>query len=362
MARIDRLLLGMREADASDLHMVAGQKPKYRVDGDIRVIDDHPLLDADLLGEYLFEIISHEQRDRYRTHHDFDFAYGIGQEARYRCNYFFQRTGYGAVFRLIPTRVLTLEDLKLPEILGRLAELRSGLVLVTGPTGSGKSTTLAAMVDHINSRYRKHIVTIEDPVEFVHENRKSIITHREVGTHTESFAAALRSIPRQDADVVLVGEMRDLETIGLAITAASMGTVVFGTLHTNSAAKTVDRIIDVFPSDQQAQIRTMLAESLRAIVAQQLLRKKGSHGRVAALEVLICTHAVASIIREGKIEKLFSILQSGKREGMQSMDDALESLVKQGMIDGADAYAKAHEKQRFEAHLSGATEPANPPH
>jgi twitching motility protein PilT len=208
------------------------------------------------------------------------------------------------------------------------------------------------MIDHINRRYSKHIVTIEDPVEFVHTNNRSMLTHREVGTHTESFAAALRAVPRQDADVVLVGEMRDLETIGLAMSAASMGTLVYGTLHTNSAAKTIDRIIDVFPSDQQAQIRTMLAESVRGIVAQQLLRRKGGTGRVAANEILLGSHAVSNIIREGKIDKITSVLQSGKREGMQSMDDALDALVAADVIDGADAYMKAADKRRFEQHVT----------
>ena len=274
MAKIDPLLLAMQTTNASDLHMVVGQKPKYRIDGEVRVIEEHEVLSEDTLGEYLFEICNEQQRERYEENLDFDFAYGIEDKARFRCNYFFQRTGYGSVMRLIPTRILTLDELNLPPVLKRLTELRSGLVLVTGPTGSGKSTTLAAMIDHINRHHRRHIVTIEDPVEFVHKNNRCMISHREVGAHTESFAAALRAVPRQDVDVVLVGEMRDLETISLAISAASMGALVYGTLHTNSAPKTIDRIIDVFPSDQQAQIRTMLAESIRGIVAQQLLRRK----------------------------------------------------------------------------------------
>ncbi|MCL4201955.1 MAG: type IV pilus twitching motility protein PilT [Pirellulaceae bacterium] len=347
MAHLDHLLLRMQEVNASDLHLVVGQPPKYRIDGEVRNIEDHDVLTRDRLGEYLFELCSDSQRSRYEENLDFDFAYGIGDKARFRCNYFFQRTGYAAVMRLIPTRILTVEELGLPPGLLRFTELRSGLVLVTGPTGSGKSTTLAALIDHINQQHRKHIVTIEDPVEFVHRNRRSIITHREVGEHTQSFANALRSVTRQDADVVLVGEMRDLETIGLAISAAGMGTLVYGTLHTNSAPKTIDRIIDVFPSEQQAQIRTMLAESIRGIVAQQLLRRKGGKGRVAANEILFGTNAVANIIREGKIEKITSVLQSSKREGMQSMDDALQQLVDDDVIDGADAYMKAVEKQRF---------------
>ncbi len=346
-AKIDPLLLNMQEVNASDLHMVVGQKPKYRIDGEVRPVEEHDVLTKESLADYLFEICNEAQRERYHENLDFDFAYGIEDKARFRCNYFFQRTGYASVMRLIPTKILTIEELGLPDVIIRMTELRNGLVLVTGPTGSGKSTTLAAMIHHINCRYSKHIVTIEDPVEFVHQNNKSMISHREVGTHTESFAAALRAVTRQDADVVLVGEMRDLETIGLAISAASMGTLVYGTLHTNSAPKTIDRIIDVFPSEQQAQIRTMLAESIKGIVAQQLLRRKGGRGRVAANEILFGSHAVANIIREGKIEKITSVLQAGKREGMQSMDDALEDLVKNDVIDGADAYMKAAEKQRF---------------
>jgi twitching motility protein PilT len=241
----------------------------------------------------------------------------------------------------------------MPPVLKKFVELRSGLVLVTGPTGSGKTTTLAAVINEINLTQRRRMVTIEDPVEFVHPNKQSIISHREVHSHTESFANALRAVTRQDADVVLVGELRDLETMGLALSAAAMGTLVFGTLHTNSAAKTIDRIIDIFPSDQQPQVRTMLAESLRGIVAQQLLRTKDGKGRVAATEILIGNAATAAIIREGKIERITSVLQSGRREGMQMMDDTLDQLVKAGTIDGKAAYMKANEKKRFESYLDG---------
>jgi twitching motility protein PilT len=345
---IDELLLRMRDNGASDLHMVVDQKPKYRIHGDVVPVEDYPVMTKEELGDYLFGIMNEEQKNKYLDHHDFDFAYGIGDLARYRCNYFFQRTGYGAVFRIIPSKIATLEDLKLPQVLKRLCELRSGLVLVTGPTGSGKSTTLAAMINHINETSRRHILTIEDPVEFVHQNKKSIITHREVGTHTESFASALRAVTRQDADVVLVGEMRDLETIALALSAAAMGTLVYGTLHTNSAAKTIDRIIDVFPAEQQEQVRTMLSESLRGICAQQLLRKKGGKGRVAVNEILLGSTAVSNLIREGKIESLINVIQSGRKEGMVVMDEALEALIKEGVIDGEDAYMKAIDKRRFE--------------
>ena len=352
MPFLDDLLFNMDEAGASDLHLVVDQPPKYRIDGEVVLAEGYEAFSKEDLGNYLFELMADDdQRDRYLENLDFDFAYALGDKFRYRCNYFHQRTGYGAVFRIIPTEILTLEQLNLPDVLTKLTELRSGLVLVTGPTGSGKSTTLAAMVHHINTSSRRHILTIEDPIEFVHQNRESVINHREVGEHSESFGTALRAVTRQDADVVLVGEMRDLETIALAISAAAMGTLVYGTLHTNSAPKTIDRIIDVFPTDQQAQVRTLLSESMRGIVAQQLLKKKSGKGRVAVNEILIGSGAVSNIIREGKIEQIVSVLQSGAREGMQSMDDALERLVKDDTISGEDAYLKANEKRRFEKYL-----------
>ena len=348
MPYLDDLLYNMDETGASDLHLVVGQPPKYRIDGEVVVVEGHDAYTEEELGNYLFELMGERQKSQYLENLDFDFAYALGDKFRYRCNYFHQRTGYGAVFRIIPTEILTLEQLNLPDVLTKLTELRSGLVLVTGPTGSGKSTTLAAMINHINTTTSRHILTIEDPIEFVHHNRESIINHREVGEHTESFATALRAVTRQDADVVLVGEMRDLETIALAISAAAMGTLVYGTLHTNSAPKTIDRIIDVFPTDQQAQVRTLLSESMRGIVAQQLLKKKSGKGRVAVNEILVGSGAVSNIIREGKIEQIVSVLQSGAREGMQSMDDALEKLVNEGAISGEDAYLKANEKRRFQ--------------
>jgi twitching motility protein PilT len=350
---ITELLAFSEKQGASDLHLVVGQPPKYRIDGEVVVVEGHEPFREDDLGKYLLELMADEkQQEYYLENLDFDFAYALGEKFRYRCNYFHQRTGYGAVFRIIPTEILTLEQLNLPPVLSRLTELRAGLVLVTGPTGSGKSTTLAAMIHHINTTTRRHILTIEDPIEFVHQNRESVINHREVGEHTESFGSALRAVTRQDADVVLVGEMRDLETIALAISAAAMGTLVYGTLHTNSAAKTIDRIIDVFPTDQQAQVRTLLSESMRGIVAQQLLKKKSGKGRVAVNEILVGSGAVSNIIREGKIEQLTSVLQSGAREGMQSMDDALETLVKADTISGEDAYLKSHEKRRFEKYVA----------
>lgn len=355
MPKLDELLARMPKNGASDCFLMVGEKPKFKLHGEITPVEDWPVLDKAKLEDHLFELLTPEQKERYLTHLDFDFAYGLGEIARYRCNYFMQRTSYAAVLRIIPSKILTLEELKLPSILTKFCQRRSGLILVTGPTGSGKSTSLAGMINHINENERRRIITIEDPVEFVHKNKKCLISHREVHNHTGSFANALRAVTRQDADVVLVGEMRDIETISLALSAAATGTLVFGTLHTNSAPKTIDRIIDAFPTDQQAQARTVLAESLRGIIAQQLLKKKGGKGRVAVNEILIGNNAVASIIREGRIERITSVLQSGRREGMQVMDDALEELIRQNVIDGADAYMKANDKKRFEKYSEGET-------
>jgi twitching motility protein PilT len=352
MAKIDTLLKLMFEKGASDLHATVGQKPKLALRGEVVELDEFDVFDKESLESSMFEIISDEQRQHYLENWDLDFAYEMEDIARFRTNYYFQQTGYGAVFRLIPSKIMTLEQLKMPEVLKKLAELRFGLVLVTGPTGSGKTTTLAAMIDHINENQRRRIVTIEDPVEYVHINKRSVISHREVGHHTQTFDNALRAIPRQDADVVLVGELRDLETMSLALSAAAMGTLVFGTLHTNSAAKTIDRIIDLYPSDQQQQVRTMLAESLKGIVAQQLLRTKDGKGLIAVAEILVGGHAIANIIREGRVDRITSIIQSGGSEGMQLMDDALERLVDEETIDGNVAYMKATDKKRFSNYAS----------
>lgn len=353
MAKIDDLLTRMPKNGASDLHMIAGERPKFALHGEVVEVKDWEPLDNEFLREVLFEIIGEEMQNMYLTKLDVDHAYAIEGIARFRANYYRQRTGFAAVFRIIPSKILTLEQLKMPPALKKLTTLRSGLVLVTGPTGSGKTTTLAAIINEINDTQARRMVTIEDPVEFVHPNKKSIISHREVHTHTDSFASALRAVTRQDCDVVLVGELRDLETMALALSAAAMGTLVFGTLHTNSAAKTIDRIIDMFPTDQQPQTRTVLGESLKAIVAQQLLRTKDGKGRVAANEILLGSQAVAAIIREGKVERLTSIIQSGRRDGMQLMDDTLERLVNDGIIDGKAAYMKANEKKRFEKFVEG---------
>jgi len=315
------------------------------------------VLDDATLRALLREIVSADQWADYESSGDLDFAYGLPGVARFRANYLVQQNGAGAVFRIIPEQILTVEQLALPPAITKLADLSKGLVLVTGPTGSGKSTTLAAIVDHINKSYSKHIVTIEDPVEFVHQNQQSVLSHREVGTHTQGFGPALRSAIRQDADVVLVGEMRDRETIALAITAAEMGMLVFGTLHTNSAAKTIDRIIDAFPAKEQNQVRISLSESLAAVVSQLLVPTADGKGRCAVHEILLRTSGLPNIIREGKITMLNSLIEGGKSQGMQTMDDTLFALVKAGRIRGSDAFMKATNKGRFES-LAGSDEHA----
>ncbi|HET6347266.1 MAG TPA: PilT/PilU family type 4a pilus ATPase, partial [Myxococcota bacterium] len=304
-------------------------------------------LSASGIEAILYEILTAEQRQTFDTDHDLDFAYNFGVKARFRGNYMMKTTGMGAVFRVIPTKILTLEQLNLPEAIRKLAESRVGLVLVTGPTGSGKSTTLASMIDFINKARAGHILTVEDPVEFVHKPQKCQVTHREVGRDVPSFQDAMRSAGREDADVILVGELRGAETMKLALQAASSGVLVFATVHTNSAPATVDRFINAFPSEQQPAIRGMLAECLTGIVAQQLLKKADGKGRVAVQEILIGNRAVSSIIREGKTMMLPSLIQSGRAEGMQSMDDTLLSLVKDGTIKAADALAKSVDKETF---------------
>jgi twitching motility protein PilT len=349
MAAVDALLVALKERSGSDLHLAAGTPPRLRVKGSLDVIEGQPALDDARVRALLREIVSAEQWAEYEAGGDLDFAYGLAGVARFRANYFVQQNGAGAVLRIIPEQILTAEQLGLPPAIVKLAELNKGLVLVTGPTGSGKSTTLAAIVDHINRNHAKHIVTIEDPVEFVHENQKSVLSHREVGTHTQGFGPALRAAIRQDADVVLVGEMRDRETIALAITAAEMGMLVFGTLHTNSAAKTIDRIIDAFPAKEQNQVRISLSESLAAVVSQLLVPTADGKGRCAVHEILLRTSGLPNIIREGKIAMLNSLIEGGKAQGMQTMDDTLFALVKQGKIRGNDAYMKATNKARFES-------------
>jgi twitching motility protein PilT len=348
VAQIDQLLGYLKEKKGSDLHLAAGLEPRIRVNGELRAVDGATRLDDAGLRKLMREITSEAQWSVYTEKFDLDFAYGLEGVARFRANYFVQERGAGAVLRMIPEKIVPLEDLKLPKAIESLVHLRKGLVVVTGPTGSGKSTTLAAIVDMINRTYSKHILTLEDPVEFVHQNKKSVISHREVGAQTQGFGPGLRAAIRQDADVVLVGEMRDYETISLALTAAEMGMLVFGTLHTNNAPKTIDRIIDTFPADEQSQIRLSLAESLAAVVAQLLIPTADGKGRLAANEILLKTKALPNIIREANISMLGSFIQQGKSDGMQLMDDALFELVQANKIEAYDAYLKATDKARFE--------------
>jgi twitching motility protein PilT len=348
MAKIDSYFQKLKDAGASDLHLLVGAPPKLRIHGELEPIAGEPVQTQAALEELLFEIIDSRQKSKFQKTNDLDFAYGLEGVARFRCNFLMQKMGLGAVFRIIPERIKTIAELNLPKAVEKFAHIPSGLILVTGPTGSGKSTTLAAIIDLVNSTYSRHILTIEDPIEFVHQNKNCLITQREVGQDTRSFANALRAAGREDADVVLVGEMRDLETISLAITLSEMGQLVFGTLHTNNAAKTIDRVVDVFPSDQQSQVRTMLSDSLRGIVSQQLVRTKDGKGRAAVLEILFGSPALANIIREGKTQQIVSIIQGGKSEGMQSLDHGLMELIQKGVIHPEEAYRKAQDKKIFE--------------
>jgi twitching motility protein PilT len=347
MGELNELLRATRESGSSDLHLVSGMAPRVRLHGALVPLAGGSELTPAQLGELLVEGVSAAQWQEFLASGDLDFALAVPGVARFRGNYLRQERGPSAVFRTIPEKIASLEELGLPPVLGRLAELRSGLVLVTGPTGSGKSTTLAAIIDRINRSSERHIVTIEEPVEFVHQNQRSIFSQREIGADSVSFAAALRAAIRQDADVVLVGEMRDLETISLALKAAEMGVLVFGTLHTNSASKTIDRLIDVFPADEQPQARMSLADSLAAIVAQLLLPRAGG-GRVAVHEILLKTPALPNLIREGSISMLINLMQSGRSDGMQLLDDALLDLVAKKVVTPRDAYMKASDKARFE--------------
>jgi twitching motility protein PilT len=349
MAKIDQFFQAMLDRGASDLHLTAGASPLIRQSGEMVKLTEKKLSSGQI-KEILFEIISESKQTKFKKTRDLDFAYQFG-EYRFRANFFFQRKGMGAVFRVIPTKILTVEDLGLPKQVLKLSDFKKGLVLVTGGTGSGKSTTLAALIDHINKNRKEHILTVEDPIEFVHENQKSLINQREVGSHTASFATALRAALREDPDIILVGEMRDLETIELAITAAETGHLVFGTLHTSSAPKTIDRIINVFPTDQQEQIRMMLSESLRGVVSQNLLKTADGKGRVAALEILFATSASNNLIRENKTFQLYSIIQTGKRDGMQTMDQAIMEHFMAKRITAEEAYAFAVDKKQFEPHL-----------
>ena len=346
MAQIDAFFRLMHEHGASDLHLVAGHQPVMRIHGELERIKFKEL-DNDTLKAMLYEITPEHKMKIFEETGDVDFAYEVPGLARYRVNLFMQLHGIGAVFREIPSQIKTCDELGLPPIVKKLASLPKGLVLVTGPTGSGKSTTLAAIIDEANRTRKDHIITIEDPIEFVHKSKKAIVNQREVGTHTKSFSAALRGALREDPDIILVGEMRDLETISLAIEAAATGHLVFGTLHTINAAKTVDRIIEVFPPDEQEQIRSILADSLRAVISQTLFKRVDRKGRVAALEIMIATPAIRNLIREKKTYQIPSMLQTGKKYGMQSLDDAIMDLLNKGIISPEEAFNKCTDKQRF---------------
>ena len=334
----------MCDMGASDLHLSSGMSPLVRKDGEICPLhDDSPPLGADALAGILMAITPPKNREEFEARHDTDFAYEIEGLARFRCNFFMDRKGMGAVFRVIPSRIITAEEMGLSKEILDLCALPKGLVLVTGPTGSGKSTTLTAMIDYINRTRTDHVITIEDPIEFVHENRKCLINQRQVGEHTDSFKDALRAALREDPDVVLIGEMRDLETIAIAMETAETGHLVFGTLHTSSAATTVDRIVDQFPADRQEQIRVMLASSLKGVISQMLCKKIGG-GRVPALEVMIGTAPVANLIREAKVFQIPSVMQTSRKQGMSLMNDSLLDLVKRKVIEPREAYAKATDK------------------
>jgi len=350
MARIDTYFKFMKEQDASDLHLSTGNQPMLRIHGELVRVDSPPLENDDLKA-LVYEIAPEQKIKVFEETGDVDFGYEYTGFARYRANFLNQKNGIAAVFRLIPSKVLTLEQLGLPPVLKRFAMLKKGMVLVTGPTGSGKSTTLAAMVDFANLHRRDHIITVEDPIEFVHRSQQCLVNHREVGVHTKSFASALRGALREDPDIVMVGEMRDLETIDLALTAAATGHLVFGTLHTSNAPKTIDRVIDVFPTNQQNQIRASLSESLKGVVAQNLFKRIDKPGRVAALEILVCDSPIANLIREGKTHQIPGMMQVGKKKGNQPLDDAIMEHLRSATIAPEEAYEKATDKKKFRAML-----------
>jgi twitching motility protein PilT len=346
MAKIDAFFKLMHEQGASDLHLVSGQPPALRIRGDMERIK-YKVLENDELKAMLYEIAPEAKIKQFEETGDIDFGYEIPGVARYRSNFFMQKNGCGAVFRQIPEEIMTAEQLGLPNVISKLASLPRGLVLVTGPTGSGKSTTLAAIIDVANRTRKDHIITVEDPIEFVHQSKGCIVNHREVGIHTKSFSAALRGALREDPDIILVGEMRDLETISLAIEAASTGHLVFGTLHTMSAPKTIDRIIEVFPATEQAQIRSTLSDGIRAVISQSLFKRIDKKALCVALEILIATPAARNLIREGKTHQIPSVIQTGKKYGMILLDDAIMDLYEKGWISADDAYLKANDKAKF---------------
>ena len=345
--KIDQYLVSALQSNASDLHFVSGDPVRARIHGNLQVMDKETL-SIDTVRECMLEIMDGVTQRNFEQDDAADFAYEIPEISRFRVNVFRHLNGIGAIFRAIPSRALTLSDLSMPKIVHDLCRHTQGMILVTGKTGSGKSTTLAAMVDDMNKRLKGHILTIEDPVEFVHKPQGCLISQREIGVHSPTFAEALQSALREDPDVVLVGEMRDLETISIAVTAAEMGILVMGTLHTNGAGQTVDRIVNSFPADKQAHIRTMISTSLRGVISQQLLPTKQRAGRIAALEIMVNTPAVANLIRQGKLDQLETAMQSGGGTGMQTMDTALMNLVSKGLVSGKDAYQQANDKSKFQ--------------
>ena len=347
MAQIDPFLVEILEKSGSDLHFIAGDPPRIRVYGDLNPLRPDKL-SPDFVKTALYEIMPKTAVDRFEKKDGADFAYTLEGRGRFRVNIMRQLNGMGGVFRAIPSKALTLDELKLPDAVRQLCRANSGLILVTGKTGSGKSTTLAAMIDDINRRVNGHILTVEDPIEFVHERKNCLISQREIGVHSPSFAAAVHSALREDPDVVLVGELRDLETMSIAVTAAEMGILVMGTLHTNGAGATVDRMVNVFPSDKQSHVRTMLSTSLRGVVSQQLLQRADRQGRVAALEILVNTPAAANLIRQGKLDQLENTMQAGGQFGMRTMDTAIQQLLDARQITGKEAYKKAINKAKFE--------------
>ncbi len=347
MATIDAYLGEILEKRGSDLHFIAGDPARIRVYGELTTLRPEKLT-PDFVKQTLYEIMPRAAVERFESKDGADFAHTIPERGRFRVNVMRQLNGMGAVFRAIPSKALTLDELQMPQAVRQMCKANNGLILVTGKTGSGKSTTLAAMIDDINLRVRGHILTIEDPIEFVHRRKNCLISQREIGEHAPSFAAALHSALREDPDVILVGELRDLETMSIAVTAAEMGILVMGTLHTNGAAQTVDRMVNVFPSDKQSHVRTMLSTSLRGVVSQQLLQKSDKSGRVAALEILVNTAASANLIRQGKLDQLENVMQAGGQFGMRTMDTAIQHLLDQRQVTGKEAYKKGINKAKFE--------------
>ena len=355
MAKIDAFFNLMFEQKASDLHMASGNPPMLRINGELQRVD-YPPLESDNLKAMLYEIAPEYKIKIFEESGDVDFGYEIPGLSRFRVNFFNQKNGVSAVFRQIPTKVLSFEDFEkfdapMPAVLKKFTMLHRGLVVVTGPTGSGKSTTLAAMMDYANKNRKDHIITVEDPIEFVHESKNCLVNHREVGIHTKSFASALRGALREDPDIILVGEMRDLETIELALVAASTGHLVFGTLHTPSAAKTVDRIIDVFPAEQQNKVRTTLSEALKGVIAQNLFKRIDKKGRVAGMEILVFNTAIANLVREGKTHQIPGMIQVGKKYGNQPLDDSIMEHLRMKRISPEDAYDKCLDKKKFRPFL-----------